>query len=60
MKRLTVFLLLLAAGLNSYAFDWKPQTNEALRADMFSFVEKFRDGTADRKLADALEGFLKE
>ena len=60
MKRLTVFLLLLAAGLNSYAFDWKPQTNEALRADMFAFVEKFRDGTADRKLADALEGFLKE
>ena len=43
-----------------FAFDWKPQSNEALRSDMFRFVEQFRDNTSDRSLSSSLDDFLKE
>ena len=55
----TVVLFVMSA-ISVMAFDWKPQTNEQLRGDMFAFVEKFRDSTADRKLSRELDGFLKE
>ena len=60
MKRVLVFLFLLLSGLQVFAFDWKPQSNEALRSDMFRFVEQFRDNTSDRSLSSSLDDFLKE
>ena len=61
MNRLSaVFVLLLMSAMSAMAFDWKPQTNEEIRNDMFIFVEKFRDSTSDRKLSRELDGFLKE
>lgn len=58
MKRFVVLLAFFAACLQASAFDWKPQSNEDLRKDMFAFIEKFRDGTADRKLSVELGTFL--
>ena len=60
MKRLFSLFFLLGFSISTYAFDWKPQTNEDLRNDMFIFVEKFREGTDDRKLSSELASFLKE
>ena len=57
MKKAFLFLFLLLSGLQVVAFDWKPQTNEALRADMFRFVEQFRDNTSDRSLSSSLDDF---
>ena len=54
------FVLLAMSAMSAMAFDWKPQTNEQIRNDMFVFVEKFRDSTSDRKLSRELDGFLKE
>ena len=58
MKRFVFILTFLAVCLQASAFDWKPQSNEDLRKDMFAFIEKFRDGTADRKLSVELEAFM--
>ena len=61
MNRLSAaFVLLLMSAMSAMAFDWKPQTNEEIRNDMFVFVEKFRDSTSDRKLSRELDCFLKE
>lgn len=58
MKRIVFLFAFLVACVHAYAFDWKPQSNEDLRRDMFSFIEKFRDGTSDRKLSVELGVFL--
>lgn len=60
MKRLFILLLFSSFFFNASAFDWKPQTNEELRNDMFLFVEKFIDATGDRRLSSELDAFLKE
>jgi hypothetical protein len=60
MKRIFLVMALVLAAVTADAFDWKPQTNEELRNEMFAFVEKFRDGTEDRKLSSALNDFLEE
>lgn len=59
MKRFLLSLLVLVCSLHAEAFDWKSQSNEELRNDMFRFVETFRSGTSDVALAEALDGFLK-
>ena len=59
MKRFFVFIILLGFGMHAAAFDWKAQSNEALRNDMFCFVEDFRDRTSDPVLSSALDAFLK-
>ena len=52
MNRLFAALVLLAmSAMSAMAFDWKPQTNEQIRNDMFAFVEKFSESTSDRKLS---------
>ena len=53
-------MLSCALFLNASAFDWKPQSNEDLRNDMFAFVGKFIEGTSDRKLASELDLFLRQ
>lgn len=58
MKRLTVITIFCLMFLRAAAFDWKPQTNEALRSDMFAFVEKFCNGTDDARLGAELKSFL--
>lgn len=58
MKRLIVSVILLAFHLGSYAFDWKSQSNEDLRADMISFAGEFAETTHDRKLSEDLSRFV--
>lgn len=58
MKRLIVSVILLAFHLGSYAFDWKSQSNEDLRADMISFAGEFAETTHDRKLSEDLNRFV--
>lgn len=58
MKRLIVSVILLAFYLGSYAFDWKSQSNEDLRADMISFAGEFAETTHDRKLSEDLNRFV--
>lgn len=58
MKRLIVSVILLAFHLGSYAFDWKSQSNEDLRADMISFAGEFAETTHDRKLSKDLNRFV--
>lgn len=60
MKKLLLVMLSCALFLNASAFDWKPQSNEDLRNDMFAFVGKFIEGTSDRKLASELDLFLRQ
>ena len=57
MKRLALFFFFALLSAKLFAFDWKPQTNEALRNDMFGFIERFRD-SADKALAAELDAFL--
>ncbi len=45
-------------SLNAFAFDWKPQKNQEIRADMFAFIEKFRDITKEKSLSKELDLFL--
>jgi hypothetical protein len=58
MKRLIVSVILLAFHLGSYAFDWKSQSNEDLRADMISFAGEVAETTHDRKLSEDLNRFV--
>lgn len=58
MKRLIVSVILLAFHLGSYAFDWKSQSNEDLRADMISFAGEFAETAHDRKLSEDLNRFV--
>ena len=59
MKRFVLLIILSVIGIKASAFDWKPQSNDALRNEMFSFVEDFRDKTSDPVLSAALDDFLK-
>ena len=59
MKRVILISLILLSTLELSAFDWKAQSNHELRSDMFAFVEKFRDSTADKSLIKELDHFLK-
>ncbi len=58
MKRIIFLFAFTVTCVQAFAFDWKPQSNEDLRKDMFAFIEKFREGTADRKLSAELGAFL--
>ena len=59
MKKITVLIAALLSCACAFAFDWKPQTNEQLRNDMFRFVEEFRNSTPDKALTKELDAFLK-
>ena len=58
MKKITVLIAALLSCACAFAFDWKPQTNEQLRNDMFRFVEEFRNSTPDKALTKELDAFL--
>ena len=58
MKKLTILILLLAFHANSFAFEWKSQSNDELRADMIKFAEVFGQTTGDRNLAKDLDTFV--
>ncbi len=58
MKRILTLIVLCVSFLEAGALNWKPQTNEGLRNDMFAFVERFIDSTSDKRLAKELESFL--
>ena len=58
MKKLATAIILLVFHLVSYAFEWKSQSNEDLRADMIMFAEQFAGTTQDRKLSADLNEFV--
>lgn len=58
MKKLATAIILLVFHLASYAFEWKSQSNEDLRADMIMFAEQFAGTTQDRKLSADLNEFV--
>lgn len=60
MKKCLLTFILGLMFLNASAFDWKPQSNETIRNDMFSFVENFSKGTVDTRLASELDVFLND
>ena len=58
MKRLILITVLLGVFTPAFAFDWKPQTNEVLRNDMFSFMDDFIKGLDDMQLTAELKAFV--
>lgn len=52
-------LLVMTLTFNAMAFDWKPQSNEALRTDMIVFARDFAQDTQGTKAGRMLKRFVR-
>lgn len=59
MKK-SIFLIILTIVANvTFAFDWKPQSNEALRSDMITFAREFAQEAKGTKAGRKLKRFVR-
>ena len=57
-KNLLIILSLLC--ISAWGYDWKPQSNEALRSDMLSFAEGFAQREKGTEAGKILRSFVRE